>query len=56
MHVVITLRPNEKPMLEEARRRWGAATVLTGNEPPNAPPPPPAPAAPALAMPLREAA
>jgi hypothetical protein len=52
LRITDALTRKSSPSLEEARRRWGAAEVLAGSSPPN----PPAPAAPAIAMPLREAA
>lgn len=44
----------QHPKLEEARRRWGAAEILSGN--PTTNPQPPAPEAPAAAMTERKAA
>lgn len=42
-----------QPKLEEARRRWGAAEILSGNPTTN---PQPAPEAPAVAEQVRRAA
>jgi hypothetical protein len=48
-----TNQERPKPKLEEARRRWGTAAVLSGNPTHN---PQPAPEAPAAAEQVRRAA